>query len=181
MNMLKLAEQRRSIFKGMEQEFVDELVPASYSDGDEEHAGVLTVFLEDIAAQGLESSAEFFFLPVNEEETGMQIFINLFTLIEEVTEENMTELMLAISMLNAYIPLGAYALDPAEGCLVYKYAKVMPADITKEELHTGMELSMGAAMQTVERFSYLLVEVNDGERNAKSVSDLMTSGQLFEE
>ena len=34
-----------------------------------------------------------------------------------------------------------------------------------------MELSMGAATDTVSRFAYMLIEVNEGERSAKSVLD----------
>ncbi len=182
MNKKKLAQQRRDIFKAMEKEFIDELVPAAFSEGEEDdQAGVLTIFMEDVVVEGGETTGEFFFMPMDEEEAGIQIFVNLYTLLEEADKEHAGELLAAVSIINAYMPLGAYAYDPSNNNLVYRYSQVMEAELSNEALKNEMEIAMSAALQTAERFTYLLIEVNDGIRNAASVSAFLSSAGKVEE
>ncbi len=177
MNKVLLSRQRQSIFKKLEKEFTDELVPASYSGETEGQAGVLTIFVEDLAGEGVQSFAEYFFMPMDEKTAGMQLFVNLFTVIDETDENNRGELMAAVSILNNYLPLGAFAFDPAQDALVYRYTHVMAFELSETDMYNEMQMSMSASMQVMERFSYLLLEVNDGQRSAGSISELLNPAE----
>jgi hypothetical protein len=45
----------------------------------------------------------------------------------------------------------------------------MPLPLSDEALKDLVDLSMGTAVQTLQTFGYMLLEVNDGERNAESL------------
>ncbi len=164
-----LAEKRRKAFKVLEKEFINEMVPVSYQAGEDGHEGTLDIFLDDIVADGVQSYGEFFFLPIDSETEGIQVYVNLITVLEEVDEKNVSELITAIAILNAFLPLGAFAYNPSEKTLIFRYSHVMSADLSDDELKTEMDRSMNVSIQTIENFAYMLVEVNDGERDTQSI------------
>ncbi len=171
----RLVEQRRKILKYIEKDFTDEMIAVAYTDGETENGtGVLTAFLDDLAIEGTQATGEFFFVPMDEEEAGMQIFMSVFTLIEEVEEENLGEMIKAISILNAYVPMGAFAYDPSGRVVLFKCSQVMPITLSVMEMQARVEMSMDMAMRVVGRFGYLVYEVGEGIRKASSVSALLS-------
>jgi hypothetical protein len=170
MDRKQLDEQRRSLFAALEKEFADELVPAQHNQDGEGRFDSLTLFLEDLTGAGNETIGEFFFLPfVDSDKADLQIFVNYFTIAEEIDEENLSELLAAASILNATIPVGAFAVDAESKSLIYRHAYEMPLPLSDEALKDLVDLSMGTAVQTLQTFGYMLLEVNDGERNAESL------------
>ncbi len=170
-----LAEKRHYAFKRLEQEFKEEMVPAQYTEEEEANAGVLSVFMDNIAAQGVEFIGEFFFMPMEEEEGGIQLFINMITILENVDEKNLGELLGAVAIINSYVPLGAYSYAPEDGRLLFRYSDIMSADLSEDQLQEEMNRAMSVTLETIEQFSYMLIEVNDGERTGSSIIDLFST------
>ncbi len=155
------------------------MVPAQYTE--EETPDVLSVFMDNIAAEGVESIGEFFFMPMEEEEDGIQLFINMITILENVDEKNLSELLGAIAIINSYIPLGAYAYAPGDGRLLFRYSDIMSVNLSEDQLKEEMNKAMSVTMDTIEQFSYMLIEVNDGERNAASIIALFSNEEASED
>ncbi len=173
-----LTEKRRKAFKELEQEFKDEMVPVQYAEEEGLPPGVLSVFMDNIAAEGVESIGEFFFMPMEEEKGGIQLFINMITILENVNEKNLGELLGAIAIINSYVPLGAYSYAPKDGRLLFRYSGIMSADLSDVQLKEEMDRAMSVTMDTMEKFSYMLIEVNDGERTGSSIIDLFSTDEI---
>lgn len=168
MDLNVLKEARSEVLAELEKEFVDELVPARLVKHEGTDIDVLNVLLEDGVVDGMDARGEFFFLESSEEDE-IQFFVNIFTIAEEITDEKLAELAMAISVINAYLPVGTFALDFTEKSLVFKHTYEMGTEIDKAVLKDGVDLSMSVAFQTVSDFGYLLIEVLEGRRDPISV------------
>ncbi len=167
MNNGDITSRRHDLLALFEKEFVDELVPAKLSEKDEYGVEVLAVVLDDVAVEGYDATAEYFFLPSGEDDE-IQYFVSLITLAEDLPQENLSELCMAVSSINTFIPAGAFAIDPVARSLIYKHTYEMPIDADDAVVKDNMDLSMGVAMQMIISFAYLLVEVSDGKRTAEN-------------
>jgi hypothetical protein len=175
MNTKDIEDMRHEILKDIEEKFTQELVPALLTEKDDYGVEVLGVVLEGGAADGYDASGEFFFLPGSEDDE-VQYFVNLITLAEKLPEENLPELEAAVACINTYVLTGAFAIDVGAGSLVYKHTYEMPAGISKETVEDNVDLSMGTALNVVDNFGYLLIEVNEGKRKAESVVNFFLGG-----
>ncbi len=170
MNIKELAEIRHNILAEVEEDFVEELVPAKLSEKDENDVEVLGVILSG-ADEIPDSTGEFFFLPSNKDDE-IQYFVNLITLVESIPEDKIGELCASVAALNTYVLSGGFAIDFGAGSLVYKLVIPMSIDADKEFVADNVDLSMGLTLQAVSEYGYLLIEVCDGKRTAKSIIDL---------
>ncbi len=168
MNRKSLEEQRHNILARMGENFRKELVPAILSDKDENGVEILSVDLFSFAEDGFDADGEFFFLPSSDEDE-IQFFVNLITIAEELPEDNLPELCVAVSAINTYILTGAFAIDVSSKSLVYKHSYEMMMTEDEEAVLDAAELSMGTALEMVSSYAYMLAEVNDGKRSAESV------------
>lgn len=171
MNIKELGEKRHNVLAKIEQEFVEELVPAELTEKDENDVEVLAVALNGAEEKMGNTTGEFFFLPSSEDDE-IQYFVNLITLSETLPEGNLGELCAAVAAINTYVVAGGFAVDFGAGSLVYKLAIPMPIDVSEEVMADNVDLTMGCALQAFADYGYLLTEVCDGERSAKSVIDL---------
>ena len=168
----KLHAQRREILTEIEEEFIGELIPAKLVTDEELQIDTLTVLLEEFVMEGLESAGKFFFIPTGKEDD-IQIFSNVITIMEELSDENLPELMSALAMVNGYTPVGCFTLDAVDRTLVYRHNYELPLELDNDTLKSFVDLSMSAALRTVEKMGYLLVQVNEGERKAMDVLDVL--------
>ena len=177
LNLEEIKETRKQLLEEIEQEFIDELIPAKIVPDEDIGMPVLSILFDDLAAEGLENLGEFFFMPTINPDEDMQIFTNIITILEEMDDGRLPELAMAIAILNGLIPIGSFAIDAADGTLIYRHSYEMPISFEKETLKDCVELAMGAAADTVSKFAYMLVEVNEGERSAASVFDYFIAGE----
>ena len=175
MDKAKMEQQRHEVLTALNEQFADELIPARLLNKEAEEEGtgteILSVLFENLAVDGGDVFGEFFFSPISDNDE-LQVFQNVLTLDDEVSEENTGELLLAASIVNTYLPVGAFIVDVRGKSLVYRHGYEMPLSLTDEEVRTSVDICIGAAMQMVERFGYLLAEVALGERDAESVSQI---------
>ncbi len=160
MNLEEMNLKRRKILAAMLEEFSDELIPAKLAEAEVTEAyekpEMLSVLFEDLAVDGADVIGDFFFA-ASEEDDVIQFFHNVLTLDEEVTEENIGALMQAASIVNLYAPAGAFSVNPLEKSIVYRYSYALPMELSDEELRDAVDLSMGVALQMVQRLGYLMV------------------------
>ena len=176
MNILKLNEIRYKILSDVKKEFTDELIPAKLTDPGENDVPVLNVILSGSDEDTGNMTGEFFFMEsaANDE---IQYFVNLITVYEDVPEENLPELAVAVSALNTYVPVGAFAIDYAAQSLIYKLTYLMPANADEMSIREAVDNTMGCTFQALTDFSYLLSDVCEGDRSAESVIEVV-SGEL---
>ena len=133
MNIEKFFKQRHDVLRVLADEFSNELVPAKVvmSDGTDADDSVgktlcddtemLTVLFEDLPADGVDAIGDFFFISLKEYDY-MQIFQNVITIDEEVDEEILPDVLMAVIALNNAIPIGAFGVDLAQRSLVYRHS-----------------------------------------------------------
>ena len=168
MDLNALKEIRHEVLAEVEKEFIDELVPAKLAQHENHDVDILNILFEEAVVDGMDAAGEFFFLESAEDDE-IQFFINLFTIAEDIFDEKFAELGMAVAVMNAYLPVGAFALDITEKSLVYKHTYEMGTDIDKAAMKDNVDLSMTVAFQTVSDFGYLLIEVLEGQRDPVSV------------
>ncbi|MBQ7677311.1 MAG: hypothetical protein IJT32_03675 [Lachnospiraceae bacterium] len=76
-------------------------------------------------------------------------------------------------MINSIVPIGCFAINHEAGSLIYRHNYEMLMDLSDDTLKASVDLCLTAALNTVTQFSYLLVEVNEGERKAQGVFDVL--------
>ncbi len=146
--------------------FDEEMIPAQIEEVQDTNR--LMILFEDIASVGTDTMGEFFFLPANEG-AQVQIFMNVLTVDVEIDKERLSELLLAINILNNYLPVGAFVVDMSGGYIVFRQGYEMPVQISDKVLKESVDLSMGLSVSIVKDFAYMLLEVNSGERNSESI------------
>ncbi len=167
MSTTNLDEIRHKVLDTVREKMSEDLVPANLCPKDENGVEVLAVVLEDAAVDGYDATGEFFFLPDTTEDT--QFLVSLITIAEELREETINELCIAVSGINTYMPIEAFSIDFLSRNLIFKHTYEIPLDLDEEKLQERAELAMGTALQTVGEFGYILAEVNDGYRSGESV------------
>ncbi len=159
---------RQDILEALLEEFTQDQIPAKLTQKDENGFLELAVMLENAAVDGQDALGEFFFLPSSEEDE-VQFFVNLITLSEDLKEENIGGLATVTAALNSYVITGAFAIDYAAKSLVYKHTYEMPIDADEERLRDGVDISMGASLQTVDNYGHFLIDVKEGRMTADDV------------
>ena len=172
MRQKEMLEQRHRILNRVKDSFDEEMIPAQIerpdvSDPADEHERLM-ILMEDIAAVGVDAMGEFFFLP-SQQSDEYQVFMNLITIDEEINLGRLNELLLAINILNNYIPVGAFGIDLARNNIVYRHNCEMPIRSSDAPIKDKVDLSMGLSVALVKEFAYMLLEVNDEIRNADSI------------
>lgn len=175
MDITKIKEQRHSLLAGLEQEFLDELIPAKLSPETEEQTEMLTMILEDLSGEGTETVCDFFFLPVFGDEVDIQVFTCMFTVIDEVEDDRFGELVSTVSMMNAYLPVGCFAYDAGVNSIIFRHSYEMPLDLTDDELASNVNLCINMAVEMVSAYGYMVHEVNERERTPESVRKAMVA------
>ena len=169
----EILKQRHEILEAIEQEFVNEMVPAKIDVDEELNLETLLVLMDDVAEEGLESTGEFFFMPTLSDNEDIQIFCNVITILERLNEKNLGELYSAIAAINSFIPVGCFTVNPADGTLIYKHNYELPLEVGNKVLKGSVDLCMSTAVLTVRQFAYLLVEIDEGTRTAQSAIDAL--------
>ena len=171
--MSDIYKDRIDILKGFEQDLRDELIPAELEEGEDNGFAVLNVLLESFIEEGVTGRGEFFFMPSNEGDD-MQIFTSVITIIEDLSEVDMSELYKAVSCINLFVEAGGFAIDPIENRLVYKHGYELPMPLDKEALKDSVNLTTGTAIQIAEEYGRYLLEISDGTRDTQDVIETIT-------
>lgn len=166
MEQRKLSEKWFNALTEIKKSFDEEMIPAQIEEM--EGTNRLMILFEDLADTGTDTMGEFFFLP-SKEGAQVQIFMNVLTIDVEIDKDRMGELLLAINILNNYLPVGAFVVDPSGGYIVFRQGYEMPVEISDKALKDSVDLSMGLSISIVKDFAYMLLEVSSGERNADSI------------
>ncbi len=174
MDLNELMNKRHNIFVRTKEDFVSEQIPCELIGQDEHEVEVLSVLFEDFALEGYDATGEYFFMP-SQEDDEIQYFVNLVTLTEDLNKDYLNELFAAVASINTYVLTGTFAIDAGAGTLIYKHTYEMPIEADEETMQLGVDMSMGTAMQMVSDYGYLLMEINEGKRNAQSVIALFAN------
>ena len=172
----KLKELRHELLVKMEADFREELIPAVLAEEAEGQPEILTVLFDSLAKEGAGAEGEFLFMPAAEDDE-LQYFTSIINLAEEYAEETENELYASMAVLNFYLTVGTFAVEPQTGRLIYKNAVSMKLPGDAEEMEEQMNRSMSSAVLMIDRFGGLLLDVIDGERTAEDIVELFTQAE----
>ncbi len=174
MDRKEIIKQRHNILSELDKVFNEEMVPAKIETGSREGVEVLSVILDGMEDYEEDALGEFFFLPGSDDDD-VQFFVNLITILEDVSEKNFNELCATVAALNTYVVVGGFAIDFPARSVVYKNTYEMPIDCDFETMKNGVDMSMEISLKIVNQFAYILDEVNSGSRSAASVINLFVT------
>ena len=66
--------------------------------------------------------------------------------------------------------LASDGVDFARNSIIYRHAYEMPHPSKDKALKSMVDLSMGTAASVMRKFAYMLIEVNEGDRDAESIA-----------
>ena len=175
-DLKKLKELRHELLDKMGADFREELIPAVLAEEEEGQPETLSVIFDSLAKEGASADGEFLFMPTAEDDE-LQYFVSIINLAEEHAEETESELYAAMAVLNFYLTVGTFAVEPRTGRLIYKNAVSMKLPGDAEEMEEQMNRSMSTAVLMTDRFGGLLLDVIDGERTAADIVELFTPAE----
>ena len=178
--MADLKALRHSLLKKIETELQEELIAALIAEETEDQPEILTAVFPSLAKEGAQADGEFLFMPTQEGDE-LQFFVSIINLAQEIPEETEYELYAAMGLLNFYLTDGCFAIEPGNGGLVYKNSISMGIDEDAEAVEEHMNRSMTMAIQMVDKFAELLLDVIDGRRTAKDLALLLTGAEPDDE
>ena len=150
MEQKKIAEKWHSTLLEIKKSFDEELIPAQIEEIEDTER--LMILFEDLADSSIDTMGEFFFLP-SMEGAQVQVFMNVLTIDAEVYKERLSELLLAINILNNYLPVGAFCVDLSEGNIVFRHNHEMPIPVSDKALQDAVDLSIGLSVSIVKDFA----------------------------
>lgn len=183
MSQNKIDEQRHSVLKTMEERFNESFIPArlveplyeNESESDSEpplRPEILNVLMENLVSDKADCVCEFFFIPSHPEDE-VWMFDSIITVDEPIEDDIVPDLFESINIVNAIVPVGAFLVDLSKKNIAYRYAYAMKAGASDEELTDAVDLCMGNAVETVQRYGYILQEVATGQRSVESILGLI--------
>jgi hypothetical protein len=175
MSIRKPDKMIHEILEALEKDLVEDQIAAKLITKEGAAVETLAVVLNNAVVEGKDALGEFFFLPVAEE-GDLNFFVNLITISEDINEANIAELAAAVSAINTFITLGAFAVDYAAKSIVYRHTYEMPIDAERKKIEDGIDLSMDMALHVLKDYGHLVLDVNDGKINSKELISHLYGG-----
>lgn len=123
---------------------------------------ILTILHESMGiAETQPVTCEMLFLPKVDEDKAYTFTI-MFTLLDNVNNENLGTLMAASSMINFYMPFGAFVLNTIGGILVFKHALVIPEETGINTALKMIDAMVGRSMDLVDNQIDYFIRLADG-------------------
>ncbi len=123
---------------------------------------MLRLLLTEYGPGLIDIFAEYTFIPVPGPDE-VWYFSSIITIMTDIPKEGAVALAGAIARLNFYLPYGAFCLSSDGDMLIYKTVSALRADHDDQKLYEDIELAADTALLVPERYSYLLMQVAEGE------------------
>lgn len=120
---------------------------------------VLSCLNDSFGVSGAEVMSRFYFAPMEVSPEGVQYFVAMSTLSDELPIERVAEVSQAVGMLNYYIPYGAFAVDPLTRSVIYRITTPITTELSEEELIEEVDILAGQSLDMAERYCYLILQV----------------------
>ncbi len=133
---------------------------------------VLQVLHNDFSLDGKEVLGEYGFSPASNIDD-VQYFVASLILMEDVPEENITDLLAAVGLANFFLVSGCFALDVSERELIYKNTVPLLDSMTDEQMVAEINVIIVNGLDFSEQFAYLLTEVGNGNINLDQFMDAL--------
>lgn len=151
--MTKLEQVRFDVLKELKQIFETIQVETVMREPDENlPTHILTTLHQNMGVSSNEVMGEFYFLPLNEEKQKFHYFCSVITMHEAVPKDRYEDLIKAASMLNFYLPVGAFVVEKDGGVLAFKHTALLPFDGPAEELLSLADGGIGAALSLTNQY-----------------------------
>ena len=167
----KIKEERHGILEQICNDLNEALIAAVVSTAEEipDSPEILNVHFDEIGVSHDEVFGEFFFHNIVSEEDVTGIFNGLFTIYDNLPEENLAKVYEAISVLNYYIRNGAFGVSADRKMLTFRVCLPYPLATGKQELYDMVNTTMGNAYVILDEWVDIVLRVAEGETDVESV------------
>ncbi len=117
--------------------------------------------------------AEFFFIPIEDEET--LYFTTVISIVLSMPPEAAPDIASTVARLNYYLPCGCYCLGNNDENLVYRLTLPLKADDDMEKQSADIYLSVNTAMEVAERYVGNLLLIKNNELSVKEMLDMLNN------
>lgn len=158
-----MSEIQTKVLERMNQIFAQEKAPAVLRKKGEDGTPVdiLTTLHTDFGMKNDEIMGEFYFMDMPGV-TQSQYFVCTLTLTENLEQGYLEELSYVISMVNCYLPYGAFSFDLSNSMLVYKLTNILPVDMTEDQLFDQVNICMGHAIEMTQKYIDTILDLSEG-------------------
>lgn len=140
---------------------------------------VVRGLIPEIGTEQISVLTEFFFMPFEDED--MLYFSSVITVTDEIAQEEVADLSLAVARINFDLPCGSFSVSPDGESLVYKYTVPVPGSVDESIQKDIMLTSIDAAINVVDRFEGYLALALEGNLSTKDLVKLLHGSNTEEE
>lgn len=141
---------------------------------------ILTTLHRPMGKSLEEVMGEYYFFPVSVEESEGYYFTLMLTISEELTAETYTIFSAASSILNFYLPFGAFVLNQKTKVLAFKHTIVIPAAYETEKAYELVDKVVGGALDIVEHYIDILEDMEKGKATFEDFMEIFSEPDLGE-
>jgi hypothetical protein len=172
--MNKIEEFRYNVLEKLRQAF-DSLGEAAIlrdpAEGLSTH--MLNVLHTELGTSGEEIMGEYYFLPVNDENTQFHLFSSVLTLSEEMPEERFEIMCNAANVMNFFLPAGSLVFSKQDGIMAYKFNSLIPGSATEDQALVIIDGNIGLVLNLMDKYADAIMKLLRDEINFEDVLDLM--------
>lgn len=179
--MEKKKERKRmnelEVLKKLQAEFERYQVPCILRKPEEDlkvNIPILTTLHRPMGRSQEEVMGEYYFFPISVKESEGYYFTIMLTISEELTEELYTVFSAVSSILNFYLPFGAFVLNRQTQILAFKHTVIIPAVYENEEAYKLADKGVGGALDVVDRYVDILEDIEKGKATFQDFLEIMS-------
>ncbi len=175
MDIKKINKERHEILESIGEDLEKEMVASVMRKAteDKESPEILTVDFDELGLGHDSVLGEFYFYPVGSEEDTVSFFASVLTVADELSEENLSNVYEAISILNFHMLSGAFGVSQDHRFLAYKQCVAYSLDMDKESLRKHVDLTMGNAVSIVDQWADMVLRISEGEGTVDDILDAL--------
>ena len=141
---------------------------------------ILTTLHRPMGKSMEEVMGEYYFFPVSVEESEGYYFTLMLTISEELTAEMYTIFSAASSILNFYLPFGAFVLNQKTKVFAFKHTVVIPASYETEKAYELADKVIGGALDMVDHYIDILEDMEKGKATFQDFLEILSEPDLGE-
>ena len=160
-----------TVIRRLQNDLMEKEIPTMLQNATESNPEALNYVLDGVGLDGDEVLVEAVFLP-NSSEDFFHTFVTSVLISDEINEEYLDELIVAITILNFYIPMGGFLYSASDKMLAYRNSAVSSFELSDEQIYSQSKLCIEKTHEMVDKYVEILLKISDGKSNTDELIGL---------
>ena len=171
MDEQKIKYTHETVIRMLEQDLKEKEIPTMRQNATDDTPETLNYVVGGVGLDGDEVLGEAMFLP-NTPEDFFYTFISSMLLSDEIDEAYLDEVIVAISILNFYVPMGSFLYSATDKMLVYRNSAMISFDLPMKQIYKQAALLVEKTYEQVDKYVEILLKISEGQSNTDELIGL---------